>query len=72
MVDIDAWQPHIFGKAARVEVRLAQGIANGVVSTKTIMARVAGNMMGGTNPSTYFIMLHPLPGSSNHAGNFMT
>ncbi len=72
LVDIDAWQSHIFSKAARVEIRPAQGIADGVVSTKTIMARVAGNMMSGTDPITHFIMFHLLPTSNHHAGNFMT
>src|SRR4030042_1449454 len=59
LLDIDARQPQIFSKAAGVEVRLAQSIANGVVSAETIMAGVAGDVRSGTNPPTCFLVFSP-------------
>jgi hypothetical protein len=50
---------------------LAKGITNGVVATDAVAAYVTWNMMGGTNPVTFLVLLYIPPDGSNYTCNFM-
>jgi hypothetical protein len=69
---VDTGQPCILSEPAWIEIRAPQGIANRVMTRKTMMTGITRHMMCNADAVAYVIALYFCSQGSNHTGNLMT
>ena len=72
-VDVDGRQTDVLGEATGIKIRLAEGVAYGVMAAQAVMTGVARDMMGRSDTVALLVTLHPFfrtpdpqPGTKYH------